>query len=136
MAIIYPNSGAMWGAGLLQTALAGSEIHLFQAGMGVVIGPALDKATLVAAECDYTGYASQTVAAFLDPLLSKLGGASIDSGVAQFAITTPFTVPNVVGGGWLEDAAGDLVAVWDYNPNVTLAGAGDGLGADLLLLFG
>lgn len=136
MAIIYPNTGALWGAGLLQAELALSEIHLYQAGMGIVLGPSIDLTTLEAAEADYTGYAPMTVTAFEDPLLSQLGGASIDSGVAQFATAAPYTVSNVIGGGWIQTAGGVLVAAWDYNPVRTLAGAGAGLGVDLLLLFG
>lgn len=136
MAIIYPNSGALWGAGLLQTALADAEIHLFQDGMGIIVQPSLTLTDLEAAEADYTGYAMVTVADWLAPLLNPVGGASIDSGVGQFAIASPYTVSNVIGGGWLQTAGGVLVSAWDYSPTRTLAGAGDGFPVDLILVFG
>lgn len=136
MAIIYPNSGALWGAGLLRTALAGSEVHLYQASMGIVINPALTLAELEAAEANYTGYAAEAITAFAAPLLNPLGGASIDSGSVQFAIESPYTVPNVIGGGWIQTTGGVLVAAWNYDPTRGLVGAGDGFPVDLFLLFG
>lgn len=134
--IIYPNTGALWGAGLLRTALATSEIHLFKAGMGVAITPALVLADLEAAEADYTGYAAEEVTAFAAPLLNPLGGASIDSGSVQFAIASPYTDGNVIGGGWIQTSGGVLVAAWDYDPTRSLTGPGDGVPVDLFLLFG
>jgi len=134
--IIYPNTGALWGAGLLRTALAASEIHLFRAAMGITINPALTLAELVAAEATYTGYAAEEITTFAAPLLNPLGGASTNSGTVQFQIASPYTVPNVIGGGWIQTAGGVLVAAWDYDPTRTLAGAGDGFPVDLFLLFG
>lgn len=134
--IIYPNAGALWGAGLLKTALALSEIHLFKSGMSIVVNPGLTLAELELAEADYTGYAAEEVTAFSVPLLNPIGGASVNSGSVQFQIAAPYTVGNVIGGGWIQTTGGVLVAAWDYDPTRALVGAGDGFPVDLFLLFG
>lgn len=131
----YPNSGALLLAGVVQTALAASEVHLYQAGT-IVLGPTTTLADLTAEEADFTGYAAVTVANWLDPLLSELGGAAIDSGLNDFAITAPYTVPNVIQGWWVQDAGGDLCVAGDFPVNKGIAGAGDGVRFNIeLVLF-
>src|SRR5262245_58134589 len=100
--MLYPNVGALRLATLLQTDLANSEIHLFQSGT-VTLSTSTVLADLTAVEADFTGYAAEVIATWLDPLLNGSGGASIESGTVQFAIVTPFTVSNVIQGWWLED---------------------------------
>ena len=134
--ILYPNSGLLWGAGLLKTALANSKIRLFKADAGIILTNATTQAELVAGECDFTGYAAITVAAWNNPLLNPVGGAGIDSGLQQFATANPYTVGNSVGGGWVETAGGVLVAAWNYDPARSCNGAGDGVPVDLILIFG
>lgn len=134
--IIYPNSGALWGAGLLRTGLANALIKLFKAGAGISVNPALTLTQLEAAEADYTGYAPITVATFTTPLLNPVAGASVSSGTQQFQIAAPYTVANVIGGGWIESAGGVLVAAWDFDPTRTLAMAGDGIPFEFIAIFG
>lgn len=134
--IIYPNTGLLWGASLLKTGLLNAEFHLFKAGEGIILSSALTLAELVAAEADYTGYAD-IVPTWADPLLNPVGGAGTDSGLAQFAPAAPYTVGNVIGGGWVQTAGGILVAAWDYEaPGRVMAGPGDGIPVDLIMLFG
>lgn len=134
--IIYPNAGAILLGTTIRTLLAGSKIRLYKDGAGIVLSRALTLAELEAAEADYTGYTEATITNFQLPLLNPNGGASIDSGVQQFAIESPYTDPNVIKGGWIETAAGSLLAVWDYAEPKSLVGAGDGFPVDVLLLFG
>lgn len=134
-ALIYPNAGALWLAGIVQTALAASEIHLFQSTMAELT-PATTLAELQAEEADFTGYAAETIAAWFDPLLNPLGGASIESGLVQFAIAAPYTVPNVVSGWWIEEAGGDLVCAGNFSVDKSLVGAGDGIPMNIELIFG
>ena len=134
-AIIYPNSGALWLAAVVQTALANSEIHLYQTG-SVVLSNTTTLADLTAAEADYTGYAAETIAAWFDPLLNPAGGASIESGLVQFQIASPYTTPNVIQGWWIEDSTGDLVAAGDFAVPKSLMGAGDGIPFNIELIFG
>lgn len=136
MATIWMKSGSLWGAGLMQAALADAEIHLFQAAMGVSINPNLLLATLEAAECDFTGYAPITVATWQDPYLVPGGGAGTSSGSQVFAIATPYTTANVVGGGWVQDAGGVLLFAWSYDPTIPLVGAGDAVPVEQIPVFG
>lgn len=134
-ALIYPNSGSLWLAAIVQTALAASVMSLFQVGT-VTLTATTVKADLEAAEADYTGYAAQTITTWFDPLLNPLGGASIESGLLQFAIATPYTVPNTIQGWWVEDSTGALVCAGDFTVPKPLVGAGDGIPFNLELVFG
>lgn len=134
-AIIYPNSGALWLAAVVQTALAASVLHLYQAG-SVVLSVATTKTELTAAEADYTGYSDQTITTWFDPLLNPAGGASIESGLKQFAIASPYTVPNTIGGWWIEDSTGALVCAGEFPVPRSLVGAGDGIPMNVELIFG
>lgn len=134
--IKYPNAGALWLAGKVKTALVNCKLRLFKDGEGITVGPTLTAAALVAAEADYTGYAAITVAAMSAPLLNPLGGASISTSTQQFATASPYTDPNVIGGGWLEDSTGALVMAWSYDQPKSMVGAGDGIPVEMILLFG
>lgn len=134
-ALIYPNSGSLWLAAIVKTALALSTMHLYQTG-SVVLSAATTKAELVAAVANYTGYALQTITAWFAPLLNPLGGASIESGLLQFQIDAPYTVDNVIQGWWVEDAGNDLVCAGDFTTPKALVGAGDGIPFNVELIFG
>lgn len=134
-ALIYPNSGSLWLAAIVQTALAASVLSLFQVGV-VTLSATTTKAELEAAEADYTGYATETIATWFDPLLNPLGGASIESGLKQFSIDAPYTVDNVIQGWWVEDSTGDLVCAGDFATPKPLVGAGDGIPFNIELVFG
>lgn len=134
-ALIYPNSGALWLAAVVQAALAASVLSLFQTG-SITLSANTTKAELEAAEADYTGYAVETITAWFDPLLNPAGGASIESGLVQFMIDAPYTVPNSIQGWWLEDSAGDLVCAGDFATTKNLVGAGDGIPMNVELIFG
>ena len=132
---VYPNSGSLWLAGVVQTALANSDLKLFQVG-ALVLGPTTTVALLDAEECDYTGYVEQTIVSWFAPLLNPLGGASIESGLHQFAIAAPYTVPNTVQGWYLVDSTGDLVCAGDFATPRELVGEGDGIPFNIELIFG
>lgn len=134
-ALIYPNSGSLWLAAIVQVALVNSEVHLYQTG-AIVLTPTTTLAELALQEADYTGYAMETVTAWFDPLLNPAGGASIESGLVQFAIAAPYTVDNVIQGWWVQDAAADLVCAGDFAAPKPLVGAGDGIPFNIELIFG
>lgn len=134
MATLYPSAGALWLAGIVKTALINSVVKLFKAGFIPSVNTV--SADLDAQECDYTGYASQTIAAWQAPLLNPIGGASIDSGLKQFAAASPYTIGNVSGGYWLEASGGDLVMVSTFSTDRSIAAAGQGVGVDITLVFG
>jgi hypothetical protein len=132
----YTNAGALWLAGKVKTALVNCKMRLFKDGMGIVVSPSLVVADLIAAEADYTGYVEKTIAAMSAPLLNPVGGASISTGEQQFQIDAPYTVTNVIGGGWIEDSTGALVMAWSYGEAKPLVGAGDGIPVTQILVFG
>jgi hypothetical protein len=133
--IRYTNAGALELAGLVQTALIDCELHLFKAGE-VTVGPGTVLADLEAAECDFTGYATIVVPTMSDPLLFPGGGASISTGTRQFAMAAPYDTPNLVGGGWLQTAGGAVLMAWQYGEPRGVAGPGDGVPVEQVLVFG
>jgi hypothetical protein len=134
-ALIYPNAGALWLAGIVQTALAAAVLHLFQDSMPVLT-TATELTTLVANEATYTGYVDQTITTWLAPLLNPLGGASIESGLKQFSISTPYTVPNVITGWWIQASTSDLVCAGEFTTGKGFVGPGDGIPMNVELIFG
>jgi len=100
------------------------------------LNEATDIGTLASNEADYTGYAFAALATWFDPLLNPAGGASIESGLQQFAIASPYTVPNVISGWWVQDSGGDLVCAGNFADDKPLAGAGDGIPMNVELIFG
>lgn len=132
---VYPNEGALWLAGVVRTALAASHMNLFQNGT-VTLSPSTTLAQLTAVVADYTGYAEQDIATWFAPLLNPLGGASIESGLLQFAIAAPYTVSNTIQGWYLTNAADELVCAGDFAAPRDLVGAGDGIPFNVELIFG
>ena len=89
-AFTFTNAGALRVAFYAQSYLPASHIRLFK--QGFVPTPANVLADFLTHECDYDGYPANgnVVANWTAPLLTPGGGASIESGVSQFAY---------VGGG-------------------------------------
>jgi hypothetical protein len=133
--IRYTNAGALYVAGVMQLELALCKLKLFKAGE-ITLSAGTTKAELDAAECDFTGYAAKTVTAMTDPLLFPGGGASISTGTVQFAAGAPPITANLVGGGWLETAAGEVLMAWQYETPRGVAGVGDGVPVEQILVFG
>lgn len=133
---LYPNVGALWVALQMQTALAGAALRLFQSGV-VTLTAATVLADLTAEEADYTGYPAggEVIAAWTDPLLNPAGGASIESGLFQFQIAAPYTVPNTIQGWFIVEAGGVLVCAGDFPQTKNLVGAGDGIPFNVELIF-
>lgn len=134
--LLYPNSGALWLAALVATALVDSVVSLFQGGGEVPLSGTTTLAELEAVEADYTGYAPIDVAAFLDPLLATAGGATIRSPLMQPMIESPYTTPNTIQGWWLETTGGELVCAGDFPAPKGLVGPGDGIPFIVSLTFG
>lgn len=134
--ILWMNEGALWGAAILRTALEDAEFHLFKSGEGITINRTLTLAALEAAEADYTGYAAIVITAFGPPILMPGGGAGVNSGSQLFAIASPYSVGNTIGGGWCQSADGDLLFAWNYDPVIGLSGPGQGIPVEQIPVFG
>ena len=133
---LFPNSGALKIATLVQTALANAKLRLVK-GTSFTPGPSITRADLQAMEADFTGYPAggATVAAMLDPLLNPIGGASIDWPTVQFSAAAPYTTGNVIIGWWLETATGVVIAVGSFAQPIPITGAGTGFPLSGSLVF-
>jgi hypothetical protein len=117
--VYYPKAGSVWLAGITQTALANSKLRLFQDSL--VTNLNTTRAQLVAAEADYSGYVAATMVAFGDPYAPAIGGAAINSPEEQFMPTDPVTIPNNIGGAWIETAGGDLVVIDQFPESIAIS---------------
>lgn len=138
---LYTNSGAIFLATNARTALAASKLRLFK-DTGLVPTPGTTLAELAAIEADYSGYTAGgiTVANFTTPLLNPTGGASIQSGLQQFAFVPEVdpedNVTNVIGGFFIVDATGKLVLVGTFPNGVPMQVEGNGIPMNVQLVFG
>lgn len=124
----YTQESSLAVGNVVKTALALSKVRLFKNSF---TPNALSvKADFVAAECDYDGYVAGGIAvtAFLGPAFNPTGGAMITSPVTNFAFVqdTP-NLGNMVGGWWIETAAGLVWAYTVFPQPVSLARNGDQL---------
>ena len=97
--------------------LEGATIRLYKSTLSP--SPATTLADLVAAECDFTGYAAKTLAVdtgYIDPT-----GAAIAESQLLVWVPTDAVTPNIVGGLWTDDGTGAMV-IWPLAAPVSLAG--------------
>ena len=131
-----PTVGALFIAPLIQTALAASKLRLIITGYTPVPGDTL--ADLVAVEATFTGYTTggYALTTWNTPVIDPAGGVSITSLQVQPAIASPYTVGNTLGGWFLVDATGNLVADGLFDTPIPLTQAGDGFPITVKLYFG
>jgi len=53
----------------------------------------------------------------------------------QFAAVAPYTVGNVIGGWWIEDAAGVVYAIGTFAEPIPVGAAGQGFPMAVTLVF-
>lgn len=119
-----------------KTILAASKVRLFKSSL--VPTPSTTKAQLEADECDYDDYPAggAAITAFLAAILNPAGGASISAPTVQFSVTSnPPVVTNLVGGAWLEDAAGLVRLVMPFAAPVPMEILGQGFPLNLTIGF-
>ena len=137
MAVFYPNVGAVLLASQIDTFLnAGpSLLRLFKSDLVPTVST--DAATLAAHEADYTGYTPGGLAmSWFDPVLYPLGGASISAGTIQFQTANPTTVGNLIGGWWVDDGSGNVVAIGTFPQAQPMTDPNFGLPVNVTLVFG
>lgn len=118
-----------------QTALAASKVRLFKSTF--VPSTSTTKAELVAAEAAFTGYPAggAAIAAWLDPVLDPAGGASITAPTVQFDMgPAPIVATDIVGGFWLEDAAGLVRLVGTFAAPIPMEVLGQGFPLNLKII--
>lgn len=133
--ILYSLSGCAFVADLVQTALAASELRLFKSTLEPT--PETPLADFDSAECDFSGYTTggETIATWLDPILAPTSGYQITSPIVQWAADNPTTVGNVVGGWYLVESGGELIAYGTYGTPQPMEVPGQGLDVSITLVF-
>lgn len=138
---IYPNVGSINMAATQRAAMAASKLRLFK-GTSYIPSSASTAGELNAIEADFSGYPAggATIAGWQPPLLAPVGGASIDSGLIQFAFTPPdppaTPVVNLVGGWYVTKADGTLIAVGTFPNGIPMSVPGQGIPLNVQLVFG
>jgi len=136
MGTFYSNSATLLNAAEMQTALAASKVRLYK--QGFVPTPATTEAELVAEEVAFTGYPAggAAIALWLDPVFSPAGGAMINAPTVQFDMgPAPIVDTDIVGGFWLEDAAGDVRLIGQFAAPVPMEVLGQGFPLNIAIGF-
>lgn len=120
---VITNEAAMAQANEAQTGLALSFLKLFNSTLiptGITTA-----AQMIAAETALVGYpvGGYPITAFSEPGLEAIGRAVLTSPLIAIVYASGATA--VIGGGWIEDAAGNVRAVFVFDPQRSLAAVGD-----------
>ena len=135
MNIFYPLEGALFLAGKVKTALASSKMRLYKDSLAPDENTTADM--LAAAVADYDGYETKTITGWLDPYYDPAGGATIQSGTQQFEyVDGSDHVHNSIGGAWVEDSTGKVLAIMAFDHPVSMARNGDAIPLDVALNYG
>ena len=122
---IFTQEQALDEAAAARANLALSLLRVFN---GTLVPDATTTdAQLVAAETTLAGYPAggYPITAFGPPLFGDGAGAYITTPLIPIVYASGPSV--VLGGAWLEDAAGEGRRTWIFDPPVTLAELGDGI---------
>lgn len=133
-----PLVGAIEQASQVQTALAASKLRLFTAGYNIT--PADTLAALTAVEATFSGYTAggYALATWSAPLLYPGGGVVITSPQIDVVFTPPGSgspVTNSLGGWFLEDSLGNLIADGSFTPPIEMSEAGQGFPISIAQVF-
>lgn len=131
----YPLEACEANAIDMQTALVNSVVHLFQDTL-----PAPDPSTPLTAytdaEADFSGYADQTIVAWLDPILAEGTGYMINSPNLQWVFDdSPGTPTNLVSGFYLLDSGGTIRFTVIFTNPVPMQVHGQGILFSIVLFF-
>lgn len=115
-------AGALVQATANQARMANCVMHLF--AYGWVPTPTSVKADFLAHECDYDGYAAQTITAWGAPVLvGQAWGTFAPTQTFRWTFDTD-SVGNQVGGYFLVTAGGDLMDYSIFDPSIPMQGPG------------
>ena len=122
----FPLEGCLATANEVKTAMAASIMHLFKSSL--TPDPSTATADYTAAEADFDGYATITIAAWNVPILAPGTGYLISTPLMVFVwVFDTDSVGNVIAGCYCLDATGKnrLVVIFD-NP-IPMQQAGQGI---------
>jgi hypothetical protein len=131
---IETNESAAQDALERQAVLALSVMHLWKTPFTPTA--ATTKADLVAVEADYDTYAEKTLTAWFAPILAPSSGYIIESPLVQFGplATTPVQ-GNIIGGYWIEDAAGIVRQIVTFDQPANMQVLGQGIPVNAVVTF-
>lgn len=117
------QAGALVEAGLRQTYLVNSVIHLFQASELFNPTPGTLLSEYLANEADFDGYASKTLATWPE-IVAAAGTSFLLFAATQTWIWTFDTdsIGNMIAGHFIVSAGGDLVGVVVYDTPIPMQG--------------
>lgn len=126
----YPLEACLENATERKTALAAMVVHLYQVGTGPFVPDgSTTLAELTTNTATYDGYATQTVAAWLTPILAPGTGYQIVMPTLQFDYVDGVGhVSNIIGGAYFVDAGGVLRGILALDPGEYLTFAVNGQG--------
>jgi hypothetical protein len=127
---IFPLSDQITEMGAVRNPYITGKHKLFQSP--IVFTPALSQADLTAIEATFTGYAAVTYSTCGPVYIDPAGGVSFDTTVAVFIDTGP-AIPNNIYGGWIEDAAANLLVAWQISVPYVMSQALDTMNVNLLI---
>jgi hypothetical protein len=131
---VYPTAAELELVNLLKVPFATATINLVNSQLALT--PGLTLAELTAIEATFTGYAAITLtaipAAYYD---QRNGGISQAIPLSQFNTASPYTIGNDIWGGWMQDAAGNLLMAWQTSAAWAMSGVGDSLPLQIVLNF-
>jgi len=127
---IFPLTDQVTEMGLIRTPYITGKHKLFKAA--IAFTPGLVAADLTAIEADFTGYAAITYTTCGPVYVDPAGGVTFDTTVAVFLDSGP-AVANDIHGGWIENAAGDLLVAWQLASPISMGAALDAMNVELIV---
>jgi hypothetical protein len=126
---IYPLSSLLFLADEVRAAIGAAKVRLVKVGFEPT--SMTTRAELLAQEVEYTGYpvGGAPIAGFMAPLISPVGGVSLDTPSVQFQTAAPYTTGDVAGGWWIETAVApfDVIAIGAFPaPGIPFGQRGQG----------
>lgn len=123
----------------IQSEMAASKLHLFVTGYTPT--PTETLADLLAVEATFSGYTvgGYPLVTWGAPTFNPTGGAQTVSPQVDVVFTAPGSgagVTNTLGGWFVVDSAGNLVADGQFNTPIPMVASGDGFPITLALFAG
>lgn len=134
--LFYPRDSVLAQAADAQARLAGSKLRLWKSGLNVSFSTA--RVELLASEADFDGYPAggATLTAWGTPMLAPVQAALTAAPQTNFAAGAGVgNNGNVIGGFWVETAAGDLWIICQLPEAVPMQVPGQGLPITMAMVF-
>jgi hypothetical protein len=116
--VVQTNGGNVDSMGIRRTNLAAAKLRLFL--QSFVPTPASLQAAFLAAEATFTGYPAGGIVVTWSAVGVDAEGVATMIGSRSFFQATDAVTPNLIGGAWLETAAGLVEEYCVFQPPVDM----------------